>query len=238
MSTPTFATLRHTTARLAIAALLIPGARASAQHCVTPGTTPSLAVRVAAGTEWGGEGSASGGTIALHGRRWFVGGEYTDRGYALGRRQFQPAFSVMESQHQVLGLRAGSVNPLGRHAAFCISGGYGIGTGMRVEYFGDPELGGAGFESHKRVRGDVEFVRELRIGAVRLLPSASVGILMSRETQFIGDIIEQGLQAYVPITFTVGVPVNDAFSLRARLNTPPGQSRGSSFGVDGVVHLP
>lgn len=228
---------RRIVIRLAAAALLFPGTRAAAQHCIVPGSTPSLAVRAAAGTEWGGEGRASGGTLALHGRRWFVAGEYTDRGYALGRRQFWSGFSMMEDQHQVLGVRAGSANPLGSRAAFCISGGYGMGTGMSLQSYGDPMLGGTGFESHRRLRADVEFVREMNVGGVRLLPAASAGLMLTWESELQGDIMLQGPNGYAPITFTLGVPVRDAFALRARFNTPPGRSRGSSFGLDAVVQF-
>jgi hypothetical protein len=222
------------------ALLLVPVDQLPAQHCVAPGTMPALALRAAGGLERGGEGSARGGTIALHGTRWFVAGEYTDRGWALGRRTYEglPLPGYMERQHQVLGARAGIVRPLGHRSAVCVSGGYAVGIGLGFAFSGDPELGGAGFDAHRRMRADVEAVHTLRVGVLRLLPAINLGILLVQETELMGDIVSSGRTGYLPVTVSVGVPLGDAITLRPRYNLPRrGSQRGSSYGVDAVVQL-
>jgi hypothetical protein len=210
-----------------------------AQHCHTPGASPRLAIRAAGGVERGGKGHAAGGSLTLHARRWFVAGEFADRGWGLGRRTFRglrlPGF--MERQHQVLGLRAGGSLTLGTRSALCASLGYAIGTGLRVAYSGDPLQGGAGFESHHRVRADMEVARAITIGDVRLLPALSVGLLFVREEEIQDDIVLIGTTGYVPITMTVGVPIGRYITLRPRLNVPRGNDRGTSFGIDASVQL-
>lgn len=66
-------------------------------------------------------------------------------------------------------------------------------------------LGGVGFETHSRVRGDVELAHERTVGRVRLQPAASVGVLVVRERELQGDIESGGLMGYLPITLTLGV---------------------------------
>jgi len=223
-----------------LAVLLLPMGQLRAQQCLAPGTVTALAMRVAGGLEWGGEGSARGSTLAVHGRRWFVLGEYTDRGWALGRRTYSglPLPGYMERQHQVLGARAGLVRALDDRTALCVSSGYAVGSGLGFEMSGDPELGGVGFEAHRRVRADIELVHALTVRRVRLLPAVNVGVLFVRETELIGDIVNTGLTGYLPVTFTLGVPIGDAITLRPRYNAARRRSqRGASYGVDAVVQL-
>jgi hypothetical protein len=221
------------------AALVLATTPLAAQHCLIPGSVPALSVRAGAGTERGGDGYAAGGTLALHGQRWFVAGEFADRGWGLGRRTIRdsPLPGFMERQHQVLGLRAGGTHALGTRAALCSSVAYAIGTGLRVVPSGDPTLGGAGFESHHRVRADMEVVRAITIGDVRLLPAVSVGLLLFREDEVQGDIALSGLSGYVPITMMIGVPIGRHVTLRPRFNVPRGVARGTSYGIDASVQL-
>lgn len=204
-----------------------------------PASQPKLSVRASGGVEVGGDGHAAGGSLALHGPRWFVAGEFADRGWGLGRRTFSdsPSPGFMERQHQVLGVRAGGARALGRRAALCTSVGYGVGTGMRIASSNDPILGGVGFESHHRLRADLEVVRAVTVGNLTLLPALGVGVLFVREEELAGDIMLSGLTGYLPITMTVSVPVGRRVLLRPRLNVPRGDSRGASYGVDASVQL-
>jgi len=222
-----------------LAALLLPLSQLHGQQCLAPGTVTGLATRVAGGLEWGGEGSARGATLALHGERWFVLGEYTDRGWALGRRTFNdsPFAGFMERQHQVLGARAGLGRTLGERTALCVSGGYATGTGLGFESSGDPELGGAGFDAHRRVRIDLELVHAVDARGVRLRPAMNVGVLLVRERELQGDIMSEGFTGALPITFTLGVPIGEAFTLRPRANLGRFSQRGASYGVDAVLQL-
>jgi hypothetical protein len=138
----------------------------------------------------------------------------------------------MERQHQVLGVRAGIARALGRRTTLCTAAGFGVGTGLSIQSSGDPQFGGVGFESHRRFRADIEVVRRVAIGSVDLLPSASVGLLFFSESELSGDIMLSGLVGYLPITFTIGVPVHDRVFVRPRLNVPRGDQRGTSFGLD------
>lgn len=219
--------------------LLVSAAPLAAQHCVIPGTLPRLSVRAAGGAEWGGDGYAAGGTLAVHGQRWFVAGEFADRGWGLGRRTYEglPLPGYMERQHQVLGARAGGARPIGRRAALCFSVGYAVGTGLRIVSSGDPLLGGVGFFSHRRGRADVEVVRGITVGTVQLLPAISVGVMIVREEELLGDIVTSGPTGAVPITLTVGVPIGRTLVLRPRVNVPRGDRRGTSYGVDASVQL-
>lgn len=223
-----------------LVALLSPLGHLVAQQCVAPGTVSGLALRVAGGLEWGGDGSARGGTVALHGRRWFVAGEFADRGWALGRRTYSglPLPGYMERQHQVLGARAGVASALDDRTALCVSGGYAVGTGLGFELSGDPELGGVGFDAHRRVRADIELVHALTVRRVRLLPAVNLGVLFVRETELLGDIVDARVIGSLPITVTLGVPVGDAITLRPRYNVARRRSgRGPSYGFDAVVQL-
>jgi hypothetical protein len=224
---------------LVLGLIVSPAARAGAQHCVASGGATAPVLRAAGGLEWGGDGSARGATVSLHGRTWFVAGEFGDRSWAFGRRTFSglPSSGFMERQHQVLGVRAGGRRELAPSTALCLSAGYARGTGLGYELSGDPLLGGVGFETHSRVRGDVELAHELTVGRVRLQPAASVGVLFVRERELQGDIVSEGLTGYLPITLTLGVPLGDVFTVRPRLNLPRGGSRGSSYGVDAMVQL-
>jgi hypothetical protein len=233
--------LRSISHRLvALAALLLPAASLDAQQCVAPGTVTGRAVRAAGGLEWGGEGSARGTTLALHGRRWFVLGEYTDRGWALGRRTYSglPLPGFMERQHQVLGARAGFVRTLNDRTALCVSGGYAMGTGLGFELSGDPIIGGVGFDAHRRVRADIELIHELTVRGVRLLPAVNAGVLFVNESELQGDIMNIGTTGSLPITFTLGVPIGDALTIRPRYNAARRRNaRGASYGIDAVVQL-
>jgi hypothetical protein len=231
--------LRSLSALAATLLLASPIARANAQHCVASGGATLPVVRAAAGLEWGGDGSARGAAVSLHGRRWFVAGEFGDRSWAFGRRRFSglPVPGFMERQHQVLGVRAGGRHELTARSALCVSGGYARGTGLGYQLSGDPLLGGVGFETHTRVRGDVELAHDLTIGAVRIQPAASIGLLFVHERELQGDIVEEGLTGYLPITLTLGVPLGDVLTVRPRLNLPRGGSRGSSYGVDAMVQI-
>lgn len=221
------------------AALVVVSAPLAAQQCLIPGSVPPLSVRASGGADFGGEGHAAGGSLALHGQRWFVAGEFADRGWGLGRRTYRglPLPGFMERQHQVLGLRAGGTRALGTRAALCGSLAYGIGTGLRVVPSGDPILGGAGFEAHRRVRADLEVVRAITIGDVRLLPALGIGVLFVREDEVQGDIFLSGLTGYVPITMMIGVPIGRHVTLRPRFNVPRGDARGTSYGIDASVQL-
>jgi hypothetical protein len=221
------------------AALVLVTTRLAAQHCVIPGTLSPVSVRASGGTEFGGEGYAAGGSLALHGQRWFVAGEFADRGWGIGRRTFRELPSgIMERQHQVLGLRAGGARALGTRFVLCASLAYAIGTGLRVVSSGDPMLGGVGFTSHHRVRADMEVVRSITIGDLRLLPALSVGLLLVAEGEITeGDIALDGLSAYAPITMTIGVPIGRHVTLRPRFNVPRGDGRGTSYGIDASVQL-
>jgi hypothetical protein len=226
------------------AALVLARTPLAAQHCVIPGTVPTLSVRAGAGAELGGEGYAAGGSLALHGQRWFVAGEFADRGWGLGRRTYSPTYSglsrpgIMERQHQVLGLRAGGARALGTRSALCASLAYASGTGLRFVSSGDPQVGGVGFTSHHRVRGDIEAVRAITLGNVRLLPALSVGLLLVAEEEIIqGDIIVSGPSRYVPITMMIGVPIGRHLTLRPRFNVPRGDARGTSYGIDASVQM-
>jgi hypothetical protein len=205
----------------------------AAQLCAAP-LTRGVETRAAAGLEWGGEGYARGTTLSWHGRRAFVAGEFTDRGWGNGRRQFEdaPLPGFMERQHQVLGVRAGIARALGGRTTLCTAAGFGVGTGLSIQPSGDPQSGGVGFESHRRFRADIEVVRRVAIGSVDLLPSASVGLLFFSESELSGDIMLSGLVGYLPITFTLGVPVHDRVLVRPRLNVPRGDQRGTSYGLD------
>jgi hypothetical protein len=143
----------------------------------------------------------------------------------------------MERQHQVLGLRAGGARALGQRAALCASVAYAMGTGLRFVSSGDPMLGGAGFESHRRVRADMEVVRAITLGNVRLLPALSVGLLLVREDEIQGDIALSGVSGYVPITMMIGVPIGRYITLRPRFNVPRGDSPGTSYGIDASVQM-
>jgi hypothetical protein len=222
-----------------LVALLLPASQLHGQQCPPPGATTGVAARLAGGLEWGGNGSARGATVALHGHRWFVLGEYTDRGWALGRRTFQdsPFPGYMERQHQVLGARAGVVRALGTRTSLCVSGGYAAGTGLWYRYSGEPELGGVGFESHRRVRADLALAHAVTGRGMRLQPGMNVGVLFVRERELQGDIVSDGLTGALPISFTLGVPLGDAFTVRPRANLGRGSQAGASYGVDAVVQL-
>ncbi len=239
-------TIRIPTARVAQLAVLalmpmfLPVAALRAQLCLAPGTVTAPTGRLSGGLEWGGRGHAGGAAVALHHERWFVAGEYTDRGYALGRRRipWAPSISFMEREHQVLGIRAGRVRPIGERGALCMSGGYATGTGLRVTRSGDPLSGGSGFEEHSRLRFDLEFVRAFTVGGVRLEPSVAAGVVWVRETRIAGDIIDDRfLGGHLPFTLAVGVPVGRQIMVRPRLNLPPGESRGPSWGLDATAPL-
>lgn len=208
----------------------LPVCDAAAQLCAAPNAR-GVETRAAAGLEWGGEGYARGTMLSWHGRRAFVAGEFTDRGWGNGRGGV-PLSGGMERQHQVLGVRAGLARALGGHTTLCTSAGFGVGTGLSIQSSGDPLFGGVGFESHRRFRADVELVQRVTIGSVDLLPSASVGLLFFFESEVSGDIILGPLKAYLPITFTLGVPVHDRVLVRPRINMPRGDQRGTSFGLD------
>ncbi len=230
---------RFSALRSSGAALVLVSTPLAAQHCLIPGNVPAVSVRVSGGAEYGGEGYAAGGALALHGQRWFVAGELADRGWGLGRRTYRglPLPGFMERQHQVLGLRAGGVRALGTRAALCTSLAYAIGTGLRVVSSGDALVGGSGFQSHHQVRADMEVVRAITIGDVRLLPALSVGLLLVREDEVQGDILLSGLSGYVPITMMLGVPIGRHVTLRPRFNVPRGDARGTSYGIDASVQL-
>jgi hypothetical protein len=230
-------------ARLAAIALMfvsLPVTALRAQLCLASGTVTAQTARLSGGLEWGGQGHAGGAVLALHDQRWFVAGEYTDRGYALGQRRipWAPSSSFMEREHQVLGVRAGRVRAIGERGALCMSGGFAVGTGLRVNRSGDPLLGGSGFESHNRLRFDLEFVRAFSFRGVQLEPSVAAGVVWVRETRIAGDIIDDRLfGGHLPVTLALGIPVGHQVMVRPRLNLPPGDSRGPSWGVDASVPL-
>ena len=216
----------------------LPLRNAAAQVCAAPNAR-GVETRAAAGLEWGGDGYARGTMLSWHGRRAFVAAEFTDRGWGNGRRVLEgvPLPGNMERQHQVLGVRAGIARAFGTRTALCTSAGFGVGTGLSIQSSGDPELGGVGFESHRRFRADVEVVQRVTIGTVDLLPSASVGLLFFSESELSGDLMLSGLMGYLPITFTLGVPVHDRVLVRPRLNMPRGDQRGTSFGLDVMLRF-
>jgi hypothetical protein len=219
----------------AVTSALLPVAAARAQLCLVPSTATAPVVRLSGGLEWGGRGHAGGVLLARHTPRWFVAGEYADRGYALGRGRVSsaPSISFMERDHQVLGIRAGRVRPVGERGALCVSGGLAVGTGLRMPSSGDPLAGGSGFESHQRLRVDLEFVRAITIRGVQFEPSVAAGVVWVRETRIAGDIIDSRLfDGHLPFTLALGVPVGRQIMVRPRANFPPGTTRGPSFGAD------